>query len=332
VVTELFAVVRGQHHDGVVALAQLVEAVQELAERGVDFGDHPEVRGLQLTLVQVVGGGGHHHERALEERMDGTLGLGRLVANRGGHVGRVEHVVVRRRGQVRRVGPQVRQVRAPGPVVGSHRLLEPLECRLGDERRLGVLGRIDRRCPRGAPVGRGLDVGLLVDVRAVGGDVVALVLEPLAPRLDALVEQHAQPEPVHRLLPAAVARVAVGQLVRVERRVGVAEQHRVVVQVPEQARQHRQVVAQRGAVAHHAVVHLPQPGEQRGPARRAGRAVGEVVREPDAVGRQPVQVRRLHERVSGHPQTVGPELVERDQQDVRAVGHPRSLSVPHRFP
>ena len=67
-----------------------------------------------------------------------------------------------------------------------------------------------------------------------------------------------------------------------------------------------------------------QPGQQRRLTRRTAR-VGEVVGEADALAGQAVERRSAHQRVATHAQAVGPELVEGDEEDVRA--HRRKLST-----
>ena len=57
--------------------------------------------------------------------------------------------------------------------------------------------------------------------------------------------------------------------------------------------------------------------EQRRPARRAQRRGRERIQEPRAFPRQPVDGRRLDERVAGEPEVVPARIVNQDDDDVR---------------
>ena len=61
------------------------------------------------------------------------------------------------------------------------------------------------------------------------------------------------------------------------------------------------------------------PGDQGAPGRRADRGVGEGVPEADALGRQPVEVRRLGERVAVAAE-VRAVVLAGDPEDVRPIG------------
>src|SRR5690606_23980115 len=50
----------------------------------------------------------------------------------------------------------------------------------------------------------------------------------------------------------------------------------------------------------------------------------------DALGGEPVEVRRAHVRVAGRRQALGPELVECDEEDVGVVRRHAPMLPPHR--
>ena len=324
--------VGGDDHDGVVPLAESVQPVEEDAELVVDLGDHAVVGGAQLVLVHPVRRRRDDAERRGHERVQLGFGRGIGATDRGGHLRRIEHVVVRSRHHVRGVRAQVRQVRAPRVAGGSatagvELAPEPLERSAGQERGLGVFGVVARGCPRCPSAGGHGDLDVVVDGEVLRGGrhVEALVGEPRQPRGDEVVEVHTQVEAAHRLLPLAQLRGPRRQGHRVVGGVGVAEQGRSVSEGSQRPGQGGEVVRERSAVVGHPVVHLPQPGQQRRPTRRARRAVGEVVGEADALAGQAVERRSAHQRVATHAQAVGPELVEGDEEDVRA--HRRKLST-----
>ena len=98
--------------------------------------------------------------------------------------------------------------------------------------------------------------------------------------------------------------------------VGVAEQGRLVAGAAGGAREVVVPVVERRAVAADAVVHLVEPGIDAGACRRAGRGIGKMAQEHRALAGKPVDIRRLHDLVSGDPERVAPPLVASDEQDV----------------
>ena len=264
------------------------------ADLVVDLGEHAVVGGLQLALFLIVVGRlqermvDHHAEQRM---LRAFLGAGRGAHRRGNRRG-IEHRVVRRGREERRMRAQERHVREPTAGAGAP-AVGPLDEPVGEEPGLRVLGVV-LRAPAGA--GRGP-----VDERApLVGHVDAVGAHPFEP-----LERLALGEVAHRIEAGQHALVAVqaGVVGRdragVDARVGVAEQRGLVA---EAAGDERDVVVagvERRAVQHRPVVHQVHARVERGPARPAGRGLGEMAPERDPARGQPVEVRGAHDGVRG---------------------------------
>ena len=129
-------------------------------------------------------------------------------------------------------------------------------------------------------------------------------------------------------LPGLEAQVVgAGGVTGIERLIGVAEQGGRVARPPRRLGHVVQAPVQRRAVGHHPVIELVGPGVEAGSARTAGRGLAVVTREPHAVAGQPIEVRRLHDRMAGDGQRVAAELVESDEEDVHSAHNGRSFTT-----
>ena len=170
VVAEHLAVIAREDDERVVRLPGLVEPIEQASDVVVDLGEHPVVRRLQLALLlRIVG---RLQERMVdhhaEQRMLRALVGPRRRAHRRRNRRRIEHRVVRRGREERRMRPQERQVREPRVPVAPSAHVDEL---LGEERGLRML-RVVLRAPRRA-------LGRTVDERApLVGHVDALLAHP----------------------------------------------------------------------------------------------------------------------------------------------------------
>ena len=122
------------------------------------------------------------------------------------------------------------------------------------------------------------------------------------PRGEPVVELQDDVEPGQDALVGVEARVVgVGDGGGVDALVGVAEQRRRVPGPSGEPGHVVEPVLERGAVRHHPVVHLVRARVERGPGGPARRGLGVVGGEADAGGGQPVEVRRLHQRMARRP-------------------------------
>src|SRR3546814_998849 len=127
------------------------------------------------------------------------------------------------------------------------------------------------------------------------------------------------------LLVGRQPRIARGRGARVDRLVGVAEQGRPVALAGQRLGDVVVARIQRRAVAQHPVVHLVEPGVERGTARRAGCRLGVVPQEADSLGGARVDGRRAQDRMAGGAARVAAPLVGGDQKDVRSEEHTSEL-------
>ncbi len=97
--------------------------------------------------------------------------------------------------------------------------------------------------------------------------------------------------------------------------VGIAEEGRVIAGLAHLAGDIGQPVVQRRAVLHRAVVHHIEAGQHAGARGPAGRALGVVAPEGDALLGQPVEMRRAHDGVAKRREALAPPLVRRDEED-----------------
>ena len=198
---------------------------------------------------------------------------------------------------------------------------------IGEEGGVAVLGPVARRRVVGTEAA-GRRVAAEGPVHFVGrlGHRVALGRQVVGPggRLGRHPEQRREAGQQPLVTLARHRRIAtVGP--RVEAGVRIADQGRVVARRPGLAGNVGETGVERRAVAHRAVVHHVHAGEQRGAARAARRALGEVIGEQHAIGRQGVEVRRAHHRMAAGRQAVGAPLVGGDEEDVQRLRHDRAV-------
>jgi len=262
-----------------------------------------DIAHLRAQMGDVVGLGGRLGPLHLQQRVVHRVPVGGH-GQRGRALGRVVHRGVVAGGVVRRMGPDVRGVCEPRTVL----LVEPRQEVVGEELRDRVLG--------GAFV-----LGVERDV-GVGG-VVPERAQPLEPWCVALVEAQQLLEAGEHAFPVAQARiVGVGDAPDVGTLVGVPPHHRVVALAQAESRHVVEAPVEWRAIGDHAVVHLVRAGVQRGAPRRARCCLRVVPGESNALGRQCIEVRRAHLRMAGAAEGIAPELVERDEEYVRAHAAP----------
>ena len=85
-------------------------------------------------------------------------------------------------------------------------------------------------------------------------------------------------------------------------------------------------------VSHAAMVLGRLARKQPGARRNAAGAGGIRVFKQHAVGRQRIQIGRLHVRMPINPQAVATELIAHHQQHIRTIRGRRSIALPHRTP
>ena len=263
----------------------------------VDLGDHPVVLGP------------HPSEAVFFDRcgrlVDGEHQVVQVVTiirsrDRHRNLRRVVHRRVRPRRAVRRMGPQITEMREP--TRGAAR--DPREERVGEEARHAVLGGsfvLGRQQPHMA-----------------GRDVVALVGQPPRPLcvVSREVERDVEARQ-HAFIGPETGVVGSRRVARVDGLVGVAEQHRHVTGPTGSQRHVVEPPVERRPVAQHPMVHLVHPRVQRGTTRRTRRGLAVVTRQQRTVGPQRVEMRCLHEWVADRGQAIPPELIEGDQKNVR---------------
>ena len=190
---------------------------------------------------------------------------------------------------------------------GSVGGVDVVEHRAGQERGLGVLGA--RRPPahparpRPARTSRGRRRERRSPACAATSPHALEVLREIDD--GAVAGQHT--------LVGEEARVVGRERARIGRRVGVPEEHRVVARGARFEREVREPRVERCAVERGAVLHEVLAGVQRRARRAARRRLRVVPPEQHALGREPVEVRRPHDRMAGRAEAVAPPLVDGDQ-------------------
>ena len=338
VVAQLLAMVRREHDQRVVPLPGLVEIGEDLAEAVVDLGDQPAIGGAELgNLVCVqrrAGALGAVEERPAADRLDivadqrmlGTLGLGRGGADRLRHVLWPVHRVVGRRGDEGRVRPVITEMQEERLAVTS---LQVGQRPLGEEGRIGQLARNARR-----PVGGARHCILALgqpDVLAIVRQRKAVLRHPAEIAIHVGLERAHRAEPVHQVAQHQEARILRTRRPRIGRRRGVADQRRVIADRPQRLAEIEMALVQRNRVLHGPVIHQIEAGQQARPCRPAWHAGCHVVGEGDALGAEAVQVRRPEEGLDApRPQEMRHEirapLVDDDEEDV-ATGHGRAQAI-----
>ncbi len=296
VIAEHLAVIRRDDDHRVVPHAELAERVPDPAELIVDLADHPVVLRAHVAHPRLVGR--CRRPWIVEHHVVHPVAL-RGGSDRQRHVGRVVRGGPLPGGRVRRMGSQVAEVREPRRLLAT----QPLDRVIGEERRHAVLGRavgLGRQQVHRARRRVVAERGQPVDPWPV---VVGDVEHGVEAGQDAVVRRQSWV-------------VGTAGEPRIERLVGVAEQHRFVAGPPGGERDRVEPGVEWRAVGDDSMVHLVHARVEAGPTWPAGRRLAVVVRQPHPGTRERVEVRRAHERVSGGGQTVAAELVERDEQDV----------------
>ena len=125
--------------------------------------------------------------------------------------------------------------------------------------------------------------------------------------------QHALIGPERRILGCAEPRVRRG--------VGEAEKRRRVAGAAGGAGERVEARIEPGTVPDHPVVHLVEPGIERGAGRRTGRAGGVMAGEERALSGEPVDIRGQHRGVADRAQAVAAPLIGGDEEDIGTVRH-----------
>ena len=208
-------------------------------------------------------------------------------------------------------------------------LLQPLDHRLLHEVRLGELDREAGRSPRRTMgVCTWESFNWLVQLVRVGRDIEPLRCEPAAPRRASLFPRIFEQgtESGQNPLVAEQSGITRRDCARVDRRVRVPEEHRVVTRLAGEQRHVREPRVQRGAVENGAVAMLVRARVEARPRWSARSRVGPMVGEEDTAARQGVQGRRLDDGMAEGGEAVPAPLVERDEEDVAGRRHPTTLA------
>ena len=152
---------------------------------------------------------------------------------------------------------------------------------------------------------------------AVAGKVVPEALEPPAPGVLLVGEVEPDVETRRESLIARQPRVVgTGRRPGIDALVGIAEHGRRVSCSPGRPGHVVETEVERGPVADHPVVELIRPGVETRPSGATRGRLAVVPGQTHACARQAVEVGRLHDRMPGNGETVGTELVERDEENV----------------
>ena len=240
----------------------------------------------------------------------------RVAARTGrGHRRGIEHRVVGRGREERRVRAQVRHVREPR-LARRRPVVDEVEQAIGEEHRLACASRrtaCATACRR--PVGRRTCASRRARPR----------------RRRASSRATACGSPSGSVAPRDRSREGRLRSVRsrgssgadgpgVDARVGVAEERRLVAQLPGDEGDVGVAGVERRAVEHRPVVHQVHAGVERRPARAARRGLGEMAAERDAAGRESIEVRGAHDRVARAAEAVAAPLVDGHEQHVQVGG------------
>ncbi len=247
----------------------------------------------------------------------GLRGLGRRRDERG-EVVRVVAVVVAERIAPRRVRADEGGVEEEGLVAVA---VEPFEDGSDHECGLRQLGwEPGGRPRRTVALGAGKPFDRSVEIVRLGGHVDPPVGEPATPLaaagLERIVDHRA--EPGQDLLVGAEPGVVVGERAGVEAGVGVSEEHRVVAGPAGEPCDVGEPSVERCSVEQRAVVVQVGARIQTGARGTARSGIGPVIGEPRPLGRQPVERRRLHDRMAARRQAVAAPLVDGDEEDIAA--------------
>ncbi len=337
VIATHLAVVAGDDHHRRCRQAGLVEVLEERSQAVVDFALGPVVGRPQLPPFPLVGGRAHagdlHRDRT--QRVDGGLVLpARAAGEFSDRVGRIE-VVVADRVAARWMGTDERGVHEERGVAV---VLEPVHDLAADEGGLRQFGReAGRRPGRAVRVGSGKPLERLVELMRVRGHVDAAGRQPATPgRTPLLPRVHDEgAEAGEDALVGEQPGVIRGHGARVDRGVGVPEEHGVIAELPCHQRDVGESGVERCAVQDGAVPMEIRARVEAGARRSAGRGIGPVVGEEDTACRQGVQGRRLEHGMVERREAVAAPLIERDEQDVAGIGHVATLvdgvpAHPHR--
>ena len=301
-------------HHAVIGRTELCDVA------GAEIGDQPlpgdEVTRL-LLRAQIAG----------QKGMLLGLRVHRRRATRRRHVGRIVERVVGLGGDERRVWANVGRVREPG-AVATHR--DVVEQAIRQEGGDAVL-RLEacRRKGRSAVAGR---TGRPVDLRDVVGEGIALGLEIGHPRVRQFRQMQFRREAGHDGFVGPQRRVVGRQPGRVGRRVGIAEQRRIVAGLAAFQGDVGEATRERRAVPHDTVVVLVGTGQQRRARRPAGSRLHEMAAAEHTIGGQAVEIRGLQDGIARTAKCIGPPLVDDDEEDIPPRDHqlPPFPSADHR--
>ena len=303
-IAQLLAVIAGEDDQGVVPLPGLLQVVEDAAELVVDLAHQAAIGGAHLGHLLLA------HRRAqrlavleetrlvdvvdivAEQRVLPRLLLGARRAHHPGHVlGPIHRVIGRRRdvGRMRAVVAEMEEPRLAGAAaqIAEATLGEPGGVRqfLGNARR--------PRRGAGALLAWGRVAFGQPDVLAVLGQLVTLARHPAEIGVLVGFEGADRAEAVHDVAQHQEARVVGTGGPRIGCGRGVADQRCVVAAATQLVAEIGEAGIERNGVLHRAVVHLVKAGQQARPRRPAGRTLGEMIAEGDALGAQPVDVRQL---------------------------------------
>ena len=211
------------------------------------------------------------------------------------------------------------------PFCSSHSITDSAhETRLGEfHREDGPAPRSNRAHQLREPLYR------LVQIVGVRRDVETLRSEPPSPGwtplLPGIFDQGAKSR--QDPLVAEQPRVARRDRARIDRGVGVPEEHRVITRRSGQQRHVGEPGVQRGPVEDGTIAVLVRARVEAGPRRSARSGIGPVIREEDAAARQGVERGRLDDRMTEGGQAVAAPLVERDEEDVAWWRHSTLLPM-----
>ena len=340
VVAEIVAVVRGQDDHRVVHPACPFHVLEQLAEMIVDLFDQAHI-GRDHRLPHLVAAEALAVLVLLERGVDRVAGLAlAFAAHRRDDIAGAVHGVVGRRRQIGPVRLDIGKMQAPVSVVAAF-LHEVLRA----PRHVGGLG-MDFLHPCGQP---GVAHFPAVDDVAVAVDRGGAIV---LPRVFAFVAQFVEIAVVGEIRRAVAARMQA--VVAVEGlEAGLGRQHAMgrgpVDPQPVEAGLvdlHMGLAGQRdpGAQRAQMIAHRADVQRQRHPvpvgavgdhvaagieghARRAAdRRLGKGAGEPDAFGRQRIDMRRLERRMAHAGEVIRPQLVAHDEQDIPDFAHGRKTA------
>ena len=229
------------------------------------------------------------------------------------HIRRIVHAVVGRRRAQRRVRAQKAGVDDPArPGAEANIVDDPI----GKERRFAELGRIRRRRAHKARLVPGRNRIQHIHNRCRNRHPVPRQMPDPGVNLIAGLQPRAVHKPRHRRLIRCQRRIPWRPMARIRRRVAVAKQYRLRPRRPRHDRQSLKAIVQRHRVAQNPMGHQIPPAQQRRPGRRARRTACIMVAKHPRLRRQRIDVRRVHNRMTRHPDAIGAPLIQSDKQNL----------------